>query len=438
MRRTDPESTIEPAFAESLLSYVRLTGKSMEERMQPCHAWIERRRELGIYPYGKVLMDRVGHTADVGDEFCEQRAVRINFGSQDYLALAQDPSLRDAARAVLDEFGVHSAGSPVLCGRTRLLVELEQKISRILGQQACLIYATAWGAGFGMLAGLVRGEDVILMDALSHNCLHEGARHATPNVCKFAHNDLADLESLLREERTQRPNTGIFIVLESLYSMDSDAPELVAVLRLAREWEAIVILDVAHDFGAMGERGLGLLETTTELQPDVIMGSFSKTFAANGGFVACSRAVRDYLCNHSSPYVFSNAISPLQTAVVSRAFDIVFSEDGQRRRAALRMNTVALRAALRKQGIEVTGVPSPIVPAFVGDEKIARLTSKHLLHNGLLANLVEFPAVPAGKARFRFQVMANHESAAIEKAAAIMAQSKAQAETEWATISNGA
>lgn len=424
------------ALTKSLLHFVKLEGRDVQERSLPFHEWIQERRQYGVWPYAKVLMDQVGHVVDVADEFCGSRGMRINFGSQDYLGLAQHPALKDAVRTVLDEFGVHSAGSPVLCGRTRILVELEDKFRRLLGREECLIYPTGWAAGFGVLAGLVRGDDVIVMDALSHNCLQEGARHATTNVRKFAHNSLNELETLLREERGRRADTGIFVVVESLYSMDSDSPNLGAVVRLAREWDAIVIADVAHDLGALGQEGRGLLETVTgDEEPDVIMGSFSKTFAANGGFVACSRAVRDYLAYYSPPHIFSNAISPLQTAVVSRAFDLVFSSEGQRLRGELRANMVALRAAMLDRGVTVAGTPSPIVPVFVGNEKVARLTAKQLLANGLLANLVEFPAVPRGKARFRFQVMANHEPSAIQQAAEIMARSKAQAEEEWAGIS---
>lgn len=269
------------------------------------------------------------------------------------------------------------------------------------------------------------------MDALSHNCLQEGARHATHHVRHFAHNDLEMMRSLLSVERDRNPAGGLFVVLESLYSMDSDSPCLRDAMRIAREFEAIVILDVAHDFGAMGERGLGLLEhVAREDEPDVIMGSFSKTFAANGGFIACSTPVREYLASHAAPHVFSNAISPLQTAIVNRAFDLVFSDDGQVLRSGLMKNILDLRSEMKTQGLEVSGTPSPIVPVFVGDEKVARLTSKHLTHNGLLANLVEFPAVARGKARFRFQVMASHEADSIRSAAEIMSACKAAAEAD--------
>ncbi|PYL60900.1 MAG: 8-amino-7-oxononanoate synthase [Verrucomicrobia bacterium] len=365
-------------------------------------------------------MAQVGNVARASNEFLANEREYINFGSQDYLGRAQTEDVKDAAREVIAEFGVHSAGSPVLCGRTRLLVELERKLAAGLAYEACIIYPTAWMAGFGMLASLVRN-------------VHEGSRHATPHVKKFSHNDLSEVEDLLKAERVSRPADGIFVVVESLYSMDSDSPDLAALLTLARKYEAIVLLDVAHDFGSMGATGRGILDNLKpgDDRPDVIMGSFSKTFGANGGFIVCSTAVRDYVSNHSPSHVFSNAISPIQTAVAHKSFDIVFSRRGDSLRSQLKENILRLRAGMEAGGMFVAGTPSPIVPVFVGDEKIARLTSRYLTDNSLLANLVEFPAVPRGKARFRFQVMATHRHEDIDAAARIMIASRNQAVAEW-------
>jgi 7-keto-8-aminopelargonate synthetase-like enzyme len=181
----------------------------------------------------------------------------------------------------------------------------------------------------------------------------------------------------------------------------------------------------------MGERGLGLLESVDSAHwPDVVMGSFSKTFASNGGFVAAPRCVTDYLRYHSSPVVFSNGISPVQTSIVSAACSIVFSDEGHTLRGQLMERVRLLRDEMSARGLSVTGVPSPIVPVYVGQEALARLTSRYLQENGLLANLVEFPAVPKGKARFRFQVMSSHRPSAIVEAAEIMARSREMARTD--------
>lgn len=387
-------------------------------------------------------MEPALHRTVIADEFGQIPVLGINFASQDYLGLASRPELREAAHAAIDEFGVHSAGSPALCGRTRLLVELEDKFAKLLGYEACIIYPTGWAAGFGVVTGLVREADTILIDALCHNCLQEGAKHATSRLRKFAHNDLGQLEQMLREERASNGDDAVFVVVESLYSMDSDSPDLNAMVKLAQRYEAIVIVDAAHDFGAMGEQGLGLLES---LSVDswrnyvVVMGSFSKTFAANGGFVLCSSATRQYLRYHSAPNIFSNAIAPMQTAVVSRSFDMIFSEQGDTLRQQLRDNIDGLRNAMQAQGLNIAGTPSPIVPVFTGgieaDEALARLTSKHIRLQGLHANLAEFPVVPRGKARFRFQVMATHEADEINRAAEIMARSREAAINELQQLS---
>jgi 7-keto-8-aminopelargonate synthetase-like enzyme len=219
-------------------------------------------------------------------------------------------------------------------------------------------------------------------------------------------------------------------MIESLYSMDSDSPDLGAMLDLCERYEAISILDVAHDFGSMGQSGRGLLDTIPGRLPDVVLGSFSKTFAANGGFAAAKAGVVNYLRYYSPTNLFSNAISPMQTYVADKAFEIAFSEEGHGLRAALHERVLRLRAAMTAHGLHVHGDPSPICPVFVGGEALARLTSKHVFHLGMAANLVEFPAVARGKARFRFQVMANHKMEDMQRAADIMLRAKRMGEED--------
>jgi 7-keto-8-aminopelargonate synthetase-like enzyme len=427
------ENDLSVALGGSLLHHRPQTGRNLAQRTRPFWDWIEERRGSAVWPYFRVLEEQVGGSVQIANEHGASLGRCINFGSQDYLGLAQDPSIAEAVRACLTQFGVHSAGSPVLCGRTQELLRLERRIADLFGHEASLVFPTGWAAGFGVIAGLARRDDTVLMDDRSHNCLQEGARHATEKVRTFRHNDLEHLRHLLAEARAEDAENGVFVILESLYSMDSDSPDLRRALALAREFEAMVILDVAHDLGAMGDQGLGLLETLgSDSGPDVLMGSFSKTFAANGGFVACSRQVRTYLGCYAAPLGFSNAISPMQTAVVQRAFDITYSEQGRRLRAQLMENICALRAAMDAAGCTVGGTPSPICPVFVGAEPVARLTSRQLIHRGLLANLVEFPAVPRGHARFRFQVMATHTHEDIQTAARIMGEARAIAERDLA------
>ena len=210
--------------------------------------------------------------------------------------------------------------------------------------------------------------------------------------------------------------------------MDSDSPDLKGVVDLCREFAAISILDVAHDFGSMGTTGRGLLDTVErEDYPDLVMGSFSKTFGCNGGFVACTEDVKWYLQYYSSPTIFSNAHSPLQSVAALKCFDIAFSDEGKLLREQLMKRIELLRSAVGHAGFHVAGEPSPIVPVYVGTEKLARLTSREFEKRGLVANLVEFPAVPKGKARFRLQLMATHSEEDIRETVEIMSESLPEA-----------
>jgi glycine C-acetyltransferase len=210
--------------------------------------------------------------------------------------------------------------------------------------------------------------------------------------------------------RAKDTEAGILVVTESLFSMDSDVPDLAAMQDLCREFNATLLVDVAHDLGAIGEGGLGFIGSQNMLgKIDIVMGSFSKTFASNGGFVSCnSAAVRQYLKFYGCSATFSNALSPVQAATVKKAFEIVQSDRGCDLRWLLMKRVVQLRKKLTDAGLSVIGDPSAIVPVVVGDEALARMVSRRLPDLGVVANLVEYPAVAKGNARFRFQVMPSH------------------------------
>lgn len=420
---------------KSLLHFVSLHGDNVDERSTPYSEWVQRRWRCGVFPYGRVMMTRADadvdvlmpHVADGSDGPAPVR--NINFGSQDYLGLGQSRRIEEIAIEAIRQYGIHSAGSPAFIGRTKPVTEIEKFIAMVLGKETSLIYPTGWAAGYGVISGLVRSKDAIVMDALAHSCLQEGAARSTPNVTKFQHNNLEDLESSLIAARTNNRENGLFVIVESLYSMDADGPSVRRVVEIARAHRAIVILDVAHDFGSMGDNGLGALEgMKPEEYPDVIMGSFSKTFAANGGFVACSSVTKDYLYYYSSPHLFSNAIAPVQAAVARECLKIVFEEkEGRELRQTLFNKARLLRQEMAAIGCEVAGKESPIVPVYVGKEHEARIISKFIGDEGILANLVEFPAVPRGKARFRFQLMTTHPDESLIKAAQVFARAKARA-----------
>ncbi|OBG72504.1 8-amino-7-oxononanoate synthase [Mycobacterium sp. E1214] len=387
----------------------QLAGDDLVERLNEFYQWQSVRREHCLWPLGRATEAGPRRHATVHDD-SGRRMAGVNFGSQDYLSLSGHPAIKAAARAAVDAYGVHSAGSPALVGNTSVSLALERRIAGFVGAEFVSLFPTGWAAGYGVVKGLVRPEDHIVMDRLAHACLQEGAHAATRNVHTFGHNDVTDVRAKLTAIRSQDRTNGIMIVTEALFSMDSDTPALAEMQALADEFGATLMVDVAHDLGSMGPDGRGHLGLQGMIgKVDLVMGSFSKTFASNGGFVATKhRKVTEYLRYYASPNTFSNALSPIQAAVVLRAFDIVDSPEGAELRRRTMANVVALRTSLRDAGFDVYGEPSPIVCVKMGNEGLARLVSRQLHEHGLVANLVEYPAVARGQARFRLQVMANH------------------------------
>jgi 7-keto-8-aminopelargonate synthetase-like enzyme len=415
-------------LAGSLVDHLGVSGANLLTRVDPFWKWVELRKDHEVWPYTRAHTSAPTHHCTIED----QRGLPssgVNFASQDYLSLASHEEIKLAATSAIQTFGVHSAGSSALLGGTLMSRRLERELSELLQTDHVLLYPTGWAAGFGAIAGLVRREDWVVLDKLAHACLQTGAAAATPKVSKFAHNDLVALERELRRIRASDVDNAILVVTEGLFSMDSDSPDIRAMSELCKMFGATLMLDVAHDLGAMGLDGTGMLGIQAMLgQVDLVMGSFSKTFASNGGFVACkSPAVIEYLRSYSSPQTFSNALSPVQAAVICKALEIVRGDEGQRLRERLMRNILALRAALEREGLSVLGAPSPIVPVVGGSEGMLRVASRQLRRLGVHANLVEYPAVSRGTARFRMQVMAAHSVEDAECAAKAIALAIAQA-----------
>jgi glycine C-acetyltransferase len=394
------------------------TGADLLTRGDAFCRWQDVRRQNGVWPYSRATKAGPETRCDAFDD--AGLPIRgVNFASQDYLSLSAHPEIKATAAETIARFGVHSAGSAVLVGNTPISLALERRIAEFLSMEEAILYPTGWAAGYGVIRGLVRSADYVVMDALSHTCLQEGAHAATQNISVFRHLDLGHCRSKLRSIRAKDTENGILVVTEGLFSMDSDTPDLVALQDLCREFGATLLVDVAHDLGCLGDDGRGHIGIQNMVgKVDLVMGSFSKTFASNGGFVATNRrAIKEYLRYYSPSTTFSNALSPAQTAVVLKAFDIVDSAEGRALRRAMMSNVLRLRSLLNEQNLEVFGDPSAIVAVKVGVESVARRASRHLPDLGLLANLVEYPAVAKGAARFRLQVMAGHSEAEIAHAA---------------------
>ena len=400
-----------------------IEGDNIISRVEKFYDWQDTRRSSGLWPFSRATEGGAGAVCSARDD--RGMVMRgVNFASQDYLSLSSHPSIIETAKRTIDEAGVHSAGSPALVGNTSHSVALEQKIGEFLGMQEVTLFPTGWAAGYGVIKGLVRSADHIVMDNLAHACLQEGATAATKNLHRFRHLDLEQCRHWLHSIRSHDTTNAIMVLTEGLFSMDSDTPDIGAMQDLCHEYNATLVVDVAHDLGSLGPNGRGHIGAQNMIgKVDLVMGSFSKTFGSNGGFVASkTRAVKEYLKFYSPPQTFSNALSPVQAAVVLKAFQIVDSAEGESLRGALMRNVLNLRQGLEDVGLEVYGAPSPIVAVKMGSEGLARLVSRQIAETGLLANLVEFPAVAKGAARFRLQVMAGHSTQNVQDAVHILRQ----------------
>ncbi len=383
--------------------------------------WIEARVKAEVWPYARATASASGATASAEAERFQLRE-GLNFATQDYLSLSSHPSVHEAVARAMRDYGVHSGGSSVLQGRSRLSQLLQQEIGEALQLEHVALLSSGWGAAFSAVTGLVRPDDHVVMDRLAHASLQTGVASATRNVTRFEHNNVEALRKALADIRANDSLNGILVITEGLFSMDSDSPDLRATQAVCREYQATLLVDVAHDFGSLGPGGTGHIGREGMLGDiDIVVGAFSKTFASNGGFVATRNAgVKAYVECYGGPHMFSNAMSPLQVATVRETLRIVRSPEGDLRRESL-MNAVGvLRDTVTEHGLRCIGTPSAVVPVFIGHTPIARLASGGVMRRGLFANLVEFPAVGMRNARFRLQVQSDHTPDQARQAATIL------------------
>ncbi|WP_434390627.1 aminotransferase class I/II-fold pyridoxal phosphate-dependent enzyme [Melittangium boletus] len=425
-REVDPDETY--ALDKNAYDFYRPVGRNLLQRTEEFHGWVEARRRTETWQYSRVLEASPGSIARITNDV-GRRTQGINFNSQDYLSFNAHPAIREAAARALHDYGPHSAGSPMVLGNTRISDALEAELGDLLQMEHLTLFPTGWGAGFGSMVGLVRQEDHVVIDRLAHACLQQGARAATRNVIRYEHLNLESVRQHLKDIRARDSRNGILVVTDGLFSVDADWPDLVTLQDLCRQHDATLLVDVAHDLGAMGPGGTGVIGMQELLgKVDLVMGAFSKTFASNGGFLASrSAAVKQYVKMFGGSHMFSNALSPVQSAVVLEATRILRSPEGEVLRGRLFKAIHALRDELSRRGLTCMGSPSPIVPLLIGNEKLARIANRRLFDRGVLAFMVEFPVTPTGSSRFRLQVQAAHEPQDALEAARIIDESIAEA-----------
>jgi 8-amino-7-oxononanoate synthase len=337
----------------------------------------------------------------------------INFSSNDYLGLASDAKLRQAAIAAVNEFGVGAGASRLISGTQSPHLRLEKALAEWKGTQAALCFSSGYAAAVGTLPALVSKSDLVVLDKLCHASLIDGAKLSGAILRVFPHNHLGKLESHLEWARHEHPGSRIIVVTESVFSMDGDRAPLRDLIDLKKRFGALLFLDEAHAVGVIGPNGRGLAaKENVAADVDVQMGTLSKALGVSGGYVCGSSSLVEWLINRARSFIFSTAPPPALAAAALAALDFLSSPQGEERRRRLWRNIDLLGDALS------TKPASAIVPWIVGDEQAALDLSRNLQEKGFFVPAIRYPTVAKGAARLRVTVSAAHEEEQIRSLAA--------------------
>ena len=367
-----------------------------------CDDFTEHRlaQRAGVYPYFLPIAENHGTEVTVHGKRL------IMAGSNNYLGLTKHPKVMAAAEDALRRFGTSNNGSRFLNGTLELHVELETRLAKFMKKEAALVYSTGYLTNLGSISALSDKGDVVILDKDAHACIVDGARLGFGDVKRFRHNDIRDLERILSSVPAK---AGKLVVVDGLYSMEGDIAPLPDIVRVCKEFNARLLVDDAHGIGVLGARGAGACDAMgVEDQVDLVMGTFSKSFASLGGFIAGPRNVMDYLRHHARAMIFSASVTPASVAAALASLDIIESEPALRDR--LRVISNKMRAGFRAQGLEVgSGEGTPIVPIFIGDRMKTMIAWRKVIDRGVFVNAILVPAVQPGRDLLRTSYMATHE-----------------------------
>jgi glycine C-acetyltransferase len=389
------------------------------KRPQLAHltAQLEALRLQGTYFKLRVLDDEQGPVCHY-----DGREV-INLASNNYLGLCDHPKLREAAIAAVEKYGVGSGAVRTIAGTMRIHMELEEKIARFKGVEACVVFQSGFTANAGTVSSILGKEDFILSDELNHASIIDGARLSRAKIKVFRHKDVAHAEELLKEIENE-PGRKL-VITDGVFSMDGDIGPVAALCDLCDKYGAIMMVDDAHASGVLGRNGRGSVDHFGCTQRvDVQVGTLSKAIGALGGYVCGSRDLIDYLYHRARPFLFSTSHPPSVAASCIAAFDILENEPERIER--LWSNTRYFQEELRSAGFDIGGIntpksETPITPILVGDGRKTMEYSRALFEQGLMATGIAFPTVPEGKARVRCIMTSEHSRAQIDKALEILA-----------------
>ena len=358
----------------------------------------QRAKAAGIYPYFRPI------SSEQNTEVLMNGRKVLMFGSNSYMGLTNHPKVIEAAVAATKKYGTGMAGSPFLNGTLDIHMQLEARLAEYVGKEDCMLYSTGFGVNLGVVSTLTGREDYVILDEQDHASIIEGRRLSFSNYLKYRHNDMASLETQLKK---CDPDKVKLIVTDGVFSMEGDVANLPEIVRLAKQYNASVMVDEAHGIGVFGEGGRGTCNhfgVTDDV--DLIMGTFSKSFASLGGFIATDKEVTNYLRHNSRAYIFTASITPASTAAVNAALDIMIAEP-ERQTHLWDITNYALEQ-FRAMGCEIGNTSTPIIPLFIRDDYKTFHVTHDLLEEGVFVNPVVTPAVAPQDTLIRYSLMATH------------------------------
>lgn len=360
----------------------------------------------GIYPYFRAI------SSEQDPEVIINGKKVLMFGSNCYTGLVNDPRIKEAAIEATKKYGTGCAGSPFLNGTLDLHKELEHAIAQYIGKEDVMIYSTGFEVNLGVVSTLTGREDYIIWDEQDHASIIEGRRLSFSQSLKYKHNDMESLEKQLQK---CDPDKVKLIVTDGVFSMEGDVANLPEITRLAEKYNASVMVDEAHGIGVFGRGGRGTCDhfgVTDKV--DLIMGTFSKSFASLGGFIATDKEITNFLRHHSRSYIFTASITPASTAAALKALEIMQAEP-ERQDKLWKLTNFALDG-FKKMGCEIGNTSTPIIPLFIRDNFKTFTITRDLLDEGIFVNPVVSPAVAPHDTLIRFSLMATHTQEQVEYA----------------------
>jgi 8-amino-7-oxononanoate synthase len=384
-------------------------------------------READLLPYFRRLEGPAGPVVEM------EGAERIMLGSNNYLGLTADPRVRAAARAALDRYGTGLTGSRLLNGTLDLHLELERELAEWMGTEEAIVFSTGHQANVGTLGTLLAPGDTVIADSADHASILDGCLLSRAKLRPFKHNRLDRLEKML--ERAGEDGGGVLVVVDGVFSMEGDVAPLAKIVELVKAHGARLMVDEAHAAGVLGPRGAGTAELFgVEADVDLRMGTFSKSLASCGGFIAGPHEVIDFLRISSRAFLFTASNVPAAVGAALAALRIVRSDEGPQLFARVLANAAYLKAGLAGLGFKVvedpSGIVTPVVPVVVGDDWKAVLLWRALYDAGVYVNVAIHPAVPPGGALLRTSVMATHDEATLDRALAAFERVRTAFESE--------